>query len=72
MTPPTPKRAKQVYADRALEQENMRLRLRVEQLQDQIRKERRRADQLADDAALARQSYMDMIQRTAQRNGEVR
>jgi cell division septum initiation protein DivIVA len=62
MTTPRPKRATIVE----------KLRDRIADLEEQLSHERRRADELDAQAAFARRDLMDWMQRTAQRNGEIR
>jgi hypothetical protein len=47
----------------AMAAENQRLRFDVQKLKDQVRKERRRADQHADEIACLRQQQVEMVRR---------
>lgn len=57
-----PKRAHRYVTDVA-DAELRKLRLRVEQLQDQVRKERRRGNQLEEELAFVRQQQVELARR---------
>lgn len=57
MTKPRPKNAARYITD-TVDAELRRLRFKVEQLEAQVRKERRRADKHADELAVARHELM--------------